>query len=1377
MKVVINDNGGSAQVEDFQLFIDEQQVISEEANSIDAGQHVVSEIQQAGYSATISGDCSEDGTITLNLGDNKTCTITNDDQQATLIVVKQVINDDGREKQASDFNIHVTGNNPDPADFAGSEQGTVVVLDAGEYDVSEDQVSDYTMSLGDGCSGILNPGDEVQCTITNDDTSITADLQVTKIGQSNANSGDTVEYNIQVHNNGPDTAQNAVLIDTIDTELVALSLSGEGCELVNPTTLQCDIGPMQPNADSFFDIFVEISLQSPSGSFTNTAAVTSDTFDPDEDNDSSSVVTTVSQTGTIIIVKDTVPDNEQDFEFSGSFDTFFLDDDGDDENELSNTQTFSDLQSGSYEVTELAADGFTLNSLICSDPDDGTEIEDATATIDLDEGETITCTYQNVEEGVEIVSTGTITIVKDAIPDSEQDFAFTGSLGAFSLDDDGDDENELSNQMTVIVDPGTYNVAEEPVPEGWNLANATCDDGSPVTAIQVSPSENVVCTFTNNELASVQTSSGSGIATFSVNNGGFESLPTPIDPQTLPAAPPDVTFPHGLFTFTISGLNPGDQATVTITFPSDPGSQYWKFQNGEYFQMPSELVVITGNQVILTLTDGGVGDADGEANGTIVDPGGPVVVPTGKGGGEGKFRGRGFAFGDPNSPSYDSSPPTFGQVLTMPGSLKVLAEIRDDVAVKDANLIVMKTDSDLYTTKTTYPMKRHDGNMMWWDGIIPSSDLYGYQSVSFRIVARDYNNNVGEYSASVDVPSGALTSVSTEGASFVMTPLTVGHQPDRTYSIVASGMNPGSTELKPQITIKNTGVEALQNIRLILSPELQDKFLLSDYAIKSIPPKSEITVSLKLNGKPNVDEMGHPIPYNGQVIITVNNRSPNVLQLSGNIPNESASLQALFMQTIASKTEQRYKSFEKPEQRISQAEYAVTLGSGESVIRNASDEVIITNTSDKALKNLRIMTSAIGNHFLPDQKNIEILPPGSFVKVKLVSKLNDAEISKDLNGELLIAPENGIPVAIPINIGKKIADDKNLLYEVRTLSGNEAISNTADGIVIRNNSGESIENVRIMLPRELTRIFSLTEDSFRSIEPNSEKIVSLQQRGTLDSKSKQILSDYVGEIVIVSSDGMKKIVPVNIVWKSISSEHFVVYARDNAVEMARATQVINFLERTHDETTKIIDESKTKTVIYMTSSIDELQTLSEVLAPSTFVFSEGAGFVWSDSEDVNILALRQFVYRTIIDEYSAYWTQQKISFDKGNWLVDGMSNYVTASIVGERGMIKDQLDTFVNEPVSFEWYGSATDAQYGATYTLFEFLVEKYGNSVIDKTLNNLGSTIVSNNECETFEQCALLKAVHDVDANTSKENHDLSFETIMQDWVDYVNEKYLGVS
>src|SRR5207247_7501765 len=49
------------------------------------------------------------GTITLAPGDNKTCTITNDDKAATLTLVKTVVNNDGGTKTPSDFSLFVNG--------------------------------------------------------------------------------------------------------------------------------------------------------------------------------------------------------------------------------------------------------------------------------------------------------------------------------------------------------------------------------------------------------------------------------------------------------------------------------------------------------------------------------------------------------------------------------------------------------------------------------------------------------------------------------------------------------------------------------------------------------------------------------------------------------------------------------------------------------------------------------------------------------------------------------------------------------------------------------------------------------------------------------------------------------------------------------------------------------------------------------------------------------------------------------------------------------------------------------------------------------------------------------------------------------------------
>jgi len=72
---------------------------------------------------------------------------------------------------------------------------------------------------------------------------------------------------------------------------------------------------------------------------------------------------------------------------------------------------------------------------------------------------------------------------------------------------------------------------------------------------------------------------------------------------------------------------------VTITFPSalPAGSQYWKYQEDKgWHRIP--IVSRTTRSITIELTDGGLGDADGMINGTIVDPGGVGVPPVPVGG-------------------------------------------------------------------------------------------------------------------------------------------------------------------------------------------------------------------------------------------------------------------------------------------------------------------------------------------------------------------------------------------------------------------------------------------------------------------------------------------------------------------------------------------------------------------------------------------------------------------------------------------------------------------------------------------------------------------------------------------------------------------------
>jgi hypothetical protein len=95
----------------------------------------------------------------------------------------------------------------------------------------------------------------------------------------------------------------------------------------------------------------------------------------------------------------------------------------------------------------------------------------------------------------------------------------------------------------------------------------------------------------------------------------------------LPSAgKPSLTFPHGNFTFRITGLGVGQTVTVTVTLPSDlpTTASYWKYHasEGGWIQIP--IGSNDGDNVItITLVDGGLGDDDGIANGVIVDQGGP----------------------------------------------------------------------------------------------------------------------------------------------------------------------------------------------------------------------------------------------------------------------------------------------------------------------------------------------------------------------------------------------------------------------------------------------------------------------------------------------------------------------------------------------------------------------------------------------------------------------------------------------------------------------------------------------------------------------------------------------------------------------------------
>ena len=120
-------------------------------------------------------------------------------------------------------------------------------------------------------------------------------------------------------------------------------------------------------------------------------------------------------------------------------------------------------------------------------------------------------------------------------PNDPQDFAFTAGGGlsptSFSLDDDAD--GTLSNTRTFAdVRPRAATPSPRPCRAAGTSPRATCDDGSPVSNIDVAPGEHVTCTFTNRQrgaIVVVQDSQPNDPQDFSFTAGGG------LSPGELPA--------------------------------------------------------------------------------------------------------------------------------------------------------------------------------------------------------------------------------------------------------------------------------------------------------------------------------------------------------------------------------------------------------------------------------------------------------------------------------------------------------------------------------------------------------------------------------------------------------------------------------------------------------------------------------------------------------------------------------------------------------------------------------------------------------------------------------------------------------------------------
>jgi hypothetical protein len=291
-------------------------------------------------------------------------------------------------------------------------------------------------------------------------------------------------------------------------------------------------------------------------------------------------VTIVAQ-GHIIVNKITNPSGDpQSFSFTttGSGYTPFS---------LTDTATPNDqtLNAGTYSVAETLPSGWDQTSATCTSSIQDTETP---GTLELDAGETITCTFTNTKRGH-------IIVVKNAEPNNAQDFTFTnnfanGNPGTFNLDDDSD--GTLSNSRDSEVLPGTFSISEGSV-AGWTQTSATCSDGSPVSAVVVSAGETVTCTFTNTQQQGHIVVDKITVPTGDTQSFSFTTTGSGYTPFSLTdaATPNDQTLSPGTYSVAETAIEGWNQTSVVCT-SSTGGSEN-----------PTSISLAAGETVTCTFTN------------------------------------------------------------------------------------------------------------------------------------------------------------------------------------------------------------------------------------------------------------------------------------------------------------------------------------------------------------------------------------------------------------------------------------------------------------------------------------------------------------------------------------------------------------------------------------------------------------------------------------------------------------------------------------------------------------------------------------------------------------------------------------------------------
>lgn len=463
-KVVNNNHGGTATVGSFPLKVDQTSVTSGQSNTFVSGAHTVSETQQPGYTqVSITGDCDANGNVTLNNGDHKTCTITNEDIAPTLKLVKTVDNGDGGNANAGQWILTATGN----GGFSDAGDSTTfhTVRANTAYALSENGPAGYSTGSWSCDSGSLQGStvtlglaQNATCTITNNDLGPTLKL----IKNIRGGTSTAVDWQLSANgtggftDSGDSTTFHPVLANT------AYTLGESGPSGYTAGSWSCDGGNLNGNSLTLGldeDITCEITNVRDQGTielqkvWSGTASLTF-------------LRIGTSQGGTQIANAPVVFAN-------GSTGPYPVD-------------------TGTYYVSEDQASLIDYDaSLICADDSGFVPVNTITGAVDVAKDQHVVCVFTNARQ------TGSITVNKQFDHNGDGQIDATNPLGWTWDLFNGYQDN--AGGSTLPVDTGSYTVTEDAVANystTWSCNDQTGGNGTLIAA-NVGNHQDLVCTFVN----------------------------------------------------------------------------------------------------------------------------------------------------------------------------------------------------------------------------------------------------------------------------------------------------------------------------------------------------------------------------------------------------------------------------------------------------------------------------------------------------------------------------------------------------------------------------------------------------------------------------------------------------------------------------------------------------------------------------------------------------------------------------------------------------------------------------------------------------------------------------------------------------------------